>query len=152
MIIFMKTIIFVCHGNICRSPVASILFNKIAGEEGLEGYVAISRATSLEEIGNDIYPPMKRVLHEHNISFDRHYATQITHDEYLNAEYIFYMDTHNLYYLERMFGRNDKYLLIARFLDDKTIEDPWYTGRFEYVYKRIEESIRSIVEFLLDEE
>ena len=148
----MKTIIFVCHGNICRSPVASILFNKIAKEEGLEGYLAISRATSLEEIGNDIYPPMKRVLNEHNISYERHYATQITHDVYLNAEYIFYMDMHNLYYLERMFGRNDKYVLITKFLDDKTIEDPWYTGRFEFVYKRIEEAIRSIIDFLKDEE
>ena len=148
----MKTIIFVCHGNICRSPVASILFNKIAKEEGLEGYIAISRATSLEEIGNDIYPPMKRVLNEHGVRYERHYATQITHDEYLSAEYIFYMDTHNLYYLERMFGRNDKYVLITKFLDDKTIEDPWYTGRFEFVYQRIEASIRAIVDFLQDEE
>lgn len=147
----MKKIIFVCHGNICRSPVASILFNKIAKEEGLEGYLSISRATSLEEIGNDIYPPMKRVLSNHDIRYDRHFAEQITHDEFLNAEYIFYMDTHNLYYLERMFGRNDKFLLISRFLDDKTIEDPWYTGRFEYVYSRIEECVKEIVIFLKEE-
>ena len=147
----MKKIIFVCHGNICRSPVASILFNKIAKEKGLDGYWAISRSTSLEEIGNDIYPPMKVVLKNHCIQFERHYAAQITHDEFLNAEYIFYMDTHNLYYLEKMFGKNDKYLLISRFLDEKIIEDPWYTDRFEYVYSRIEECIGSIVDFLKQE-
>ena len=148
----MKNIIFICHGNICRSPVASILFNKIAKEEDLIDYTSFSRATSLEEIGNDIYPPMKKVLNSHNIKYERHFASQITHDEFLQAEYIFYMDTHNLYYLERMFGRNDKYVLITRFLDDKTIEDPWYTGRFEFVYQRIESSIRAIVDFLKDEE
>lgn len=147
----MKTIIFICHGNICRSPVASILFNKIASEEGLDGYLSFSRATSLEEIGNDIYPPMKKVLNAHDVRYERHFATQITHDEFLNAEYIFYMDTHNLYYLEKMFGRNDKYLLISRFLDEKTIEDPWYTGRFEYVYSRIEECVKEIVNFLKEE-
>ena len=152
MIISMKTIIFVCHGNICRSPVGAILFNKLAKENGIDGeYVAISRATSLEEIGNDIYPPMKKVLNQHGVLYGRHYAEQITLDEYLNAEYIFYMDTHNLYYLERMFGKNDKYLLISRFLDDKVIEDPWYTGRFEYVYKRIEECVQEIIKFLKED-
>lgn len=143
-------IIFVCHGNICRSPVAAILFNKIAAEKGLVDYHAISRATSLEEIGNDIYPPMKMVLDNHDIKYDRHFATRISEDEFLQAEHIYYMDTHNLYYLERMFARNDKYLLISRFVDDKIIEDPWYTGRFEYVYKRIYECVDKIVDFYLN--
>lgn len=82
----MKKIIFVCHGNICRSPVADILFKKKIIELGLKGqFDSISRATSLEEIGNDIYPPIKRVLFSHNISSDRHYATRITKEEFLEA-------------------------------------------------------------------
>ena len=130
----MKTIIFVCHGNICRSVAAEYIAKQLLIKYHLDDrFNVISRATSTEEIGNDIYPPMKLVLKNHCIQFERHYATQITHDEFLNAEYIFYMDTHNLYYLERMFGKNDKYLLISRFLDEKIIEDPWYTDRFEYV-------------------
>ena len=146
-LLYMKKIVFVCHGNICRSVAAEYIMKSMTNN-----YIIVSRATSYEEIGNDIYPPMKRVLNEHGVRYERHFAAQITHDEYLTAEYIFYMDTHNLYYLERMFGRNDKYVLITRFLDDKTIEDPWYTGRFEFVYKRIESAIKSIVDFLKDEE
>ena len=145
----MKNIIFICHGNICRSPVAAILFNRIIKEKGLDNkYHCFSRATSLEEIGNDIYPPMKRVLNNHQINYDRHFATRITKDEYLKADYIYYMDTHNLYYLERMFGVNDKYILISKYLDETIIEDPWYTGRFEFVYQRIKECVEEIIKTL----
>ena len=143
----MIKIIFICHGNICRSPVGEILFNieiKKAGKEN--EYLAISRATSREEIGNDIYPPMKRVLYQHNVSFSRHYATQITLQEFNEADYIFYMDSNNLYYLERMFGKSEKFVLITKYLDNRDIEDPWYTDRFEYVFNRIAEAVKAIVE------
>lgn len=141
----MKIIIFVCHGNICRSPVASIIFNKLVKEKGLdERYFAISRATSLEEIGNDIYPPMKKVLKDHQVSFDRHYATRLTKEEINEATAIYYMDENNLYYLKRLFGENEKY----KPLDNFDIEDPWYTGRYEYVYQRILAAINKIVDHL----
>ena len=91
-------IIFICHGNICRSPVGAILLNKILKEKGITNVNVFSRATSLEEIGNDIYPPMKRVLLSKGISFDRHYASRITKEEFDAADYIFYMDRNNLYY------------------------------------------------------
>ena len=143
----MTKVIFICHGNICRSPVADILFNKLIKEKGLgDKYQSISRATSREEIGNDIYPPMKRVLYSHHVNFDRHYATQITREEFLEADYIFYMDHNNLYYLERLFGPSPKFILIRKYLDNQDIEDPWYTDRFELVYNQIKEAVESLVE------
>lgn len=145
--VFMKTVIFICHGNICRSPVAEILFNALTAQIGRENeFKAFSRATSREEIGNDIYPPMKRVLYAHNVNFKRHYATQITTQEFLEADYIFYMDDHNLYYLERLFGHSDKFIKIRKYIDNKDIEDPWYTDRFEKVYQEILESVKAILE------
>ncbi len=104
----------------------------------------VSRATSLEEIGNDIYPPMKRVLLSKGVSFDRHYASRITKEEFDAADYIFYMDMNNLYYLERLFGPSKKYHLISEYSDNKEVEDPWYTDRFEYVYSLIEKYVQEI--------
>ena len=145
----MKKVIFICHGNICRSPVGEILFNKYIKEVGLDNkYTAISRATSFEEIGNDIYPPMKRVLNSHKIEYSRHHATRITHQEFDEAEYIFYMDNENLYYLERMFGHSDKFVLISKYYDNQETEDPWYTDRFEFVFDRINKSVKAIVDYL----
>ena len=142
----MKTVIFICHGNICRSPIGEILFNEEIKKRGLsKEYNCFSRATSREEIGNDIYPPMKRVLREHNVPFSRHYATQITKEEFDKADYIFYMDRNNLYYLERMFGKSDKFVLIRKYIDNMDIEDPWYTDRFEYVFQKIKEAVEAII-------
>ena len=144
----MKNIIFICHGNICRSPVGEILFNKYVKEMGLENeFHAISRAISNEEYRNDIYPPMKRVLDNHGVNYGRHYATKITLDEYENADYIFYMDRSNYRYLESMFLLDTKKVLhIATFYSGLDIEDPWYTGRFEMVYSEIDECVKSIIE------
>lgn len=135
-------IIFICHGNICRSPIAEILFKRLLKED--DNINVISRATSTEEIGNDIYPQMKRVLYSHNVRFDRHYATRITLSEFNDADYIFYMDRNNLYYLERLFGPSNKFHLISEFDDNKEVEDPWYTDRFEYVYSLIERYVQTI--------
>ena len=145
----MKTIIFICHGNICRSPVGAILFNKYIKEKGLDDeHQAFSRATSREEIGNDIYPPMKDVLRKNGVSFSRHYATQITLKEFNEADYIIYMDYNNLRNLVRMFGESEKYMLISKYLDNKDIEDPWYTDRFDFVFDKINRSVKAFVEFL----
>lgn len=138
-------IIFICHGNICRSPVAEILFSDLVKEHHLENEIKVSsRATSLEEIGNDIYPPMKRTLHNHGYDDVHHYASRITKAEFEEATYIYYMDKNNLYYLERLFGPSNKFHLITEYLDNIDIEDPWYTDRFEYVYQRIKKAIEAI--------
>ena len=138
-------IAFVCHGNICRSPVAEIIFSDLVKEAHLDNEITvISRATSLEEIGNDIYPPMKRVMSNHGYYDIHHSAQRISKEEFNNADYIFYMDSNNLYYLERLFGSSDKFHLITEYLDNVEIEDPWYTNRFEFVYQRIKKAVKAI--------
>lgn len=141
---YIMNIIFICHGNICRSPIAEIIFNDLAKENHLD-IVSISRATSLEEIGNDIYPPMKRTMSNHGYYDIHHSATRISRSEFESADYIYYMDNNNLYYLERLFGPSPKYHLITEYLDNLEIEDPWYTDRYEYVYQRIKKAVESII-------
>ena len=142
----MKKIIFVCHGNICRSVAAEYIMKSLTNN-----FVIVSRATSYEEIGNDIYQPMKRVLLIHNISFDRHYATRITTKEFEEADYIFYMDSNNLYYLRRMFGDSPKFHLISEYDDGFEVEDPWYTGRFELVFSLIKRYVETIYKKVANE-
>lgn len=138
-------IVFICHGNICRSPVAEIILSDMIKDSHLDSNIkVISRATSLEEIGNDIYPPMKRVLSNHGYYDVHHYAQKMSQSEFDNADYIFYMDYNNLYYLNRLFGESEKYHLITEYLDNQEIEDPWYTNRFEFVYQRIKKAIEAI--------
>lgn len=137
----MKKIIFVCHGNICRSPAAEYIMKKLTNK-----YIVTSKATSYEEIGNDIYPPMKQVLRKYDVPFDRHYASRITRDDYLDADYIFYMDEENHYSLVRMFGESNKVLPIYQYTNSiNEIEDPWYTGRYELVYQQINQCIKDII-------
>ena len=138
-------IVFICHGNICRSPVAEIMLCDMVKDAHLDDKIkVISRATSLEEIGNDIYPPMKRVLSNHGYYDVHHYAQRMSKSEFDEADYIFYMDYNNLYYLTHLFGESEKYHLITEYLDNLEIEDPWYTNRFEFVYQRIKKAVESI--------
>lgn len=148
----MKTIIFVCHGNICRSPAAAWIMKYLLQRIGLEeDFFVLSRATSLEEIGNDIYPPMKRALYNEGIPFYEHHAQRITKEELDKAKYIFYMDELNKKYLERMFGPlPDKCQNITVFSDNFTfIDDPWYTGQFDEVVEQIKECCENIISKLL---
>lgn len=144
-------IIFVCHGNICRSPLGEILLNNLLTDEEKKRIHVFSRATSLEEIGNDVYPPMKHVLYAHGDKFNRHYAARITKEEFDSADLIFYMDRNNLYYLERMFGPSSKFHLISEYDDGKEVEDPWYTERFEYVYQLIKKYVYTIYKKVVNE-
>lgn len=137
----MKKIIFVCHGNICRSVAAEYIMKSLTNE-----YDVLSRATSYEEINNDIYPPMKRVLSSHNIPFNRHYAKRIDYKDYEEADYIFYMDNENMYSLLRMFPHSNKIYPIYKYTSSiNEIEDPWYTGRYELVYSQIRQCIIDIL-------
>ena len=134
-------IIFVCHGSICRSPAAEMIFKNLNNKHRVS-----SRAVSHEEIGNDIYPPMKRELDRCGIPYTRHYATYITDEDFYNADYIFYMDNSNHYLLTRRFGKNKKILPIYYFssgIDE--IEDPWYTDNYEKVVKQITQCVKDII-------
>ena len=137
----MKKIIFVCHGNICRSVAAEYIMKSLTNN-----FVIVSRATSYEEIGNDIYPPMKRELIKNSIPFDRHYAQRISYQDFETSDYIFYMDNENYYSLKRMFGESDKILPIYKYTPSITeIEDPWYTGHFDLVVRQITECLKDIL-------
>ena len=136
-------IIFVCHGNICRSVAAEY----IAKEMDVDHHFNIvSRATSFEEIGNDIYPPMKQELYRQSIPFGEHHATRITKEDYDWADYIFYMDDENKYYLEKILVDNqDKIKPIYLYTSQiNEIEDPWYTGNFHKVVEQIKMCLKDI--------
>lgn len=134
-------IIFVCHGSICRSPAAEMIFKTLSNE-----HEVISRALTYEEIGHDIYPPMKRELIRQGISFTRHYATYLTKEDFDWCDYLFYMDDENRYMLERRFGSSKKILPIYHYTNSIfEIEDPWYTDNFEKVVNQITTCIKDIV-------
>ena len=125
----MKSILFVCHGNICRSPMAEYIMKQITNNEiHIE-----SRATSTEEIGNDIDYRAKKVLDKNGIKYDRHYAKRITQEDYDNFDIIVCFDEYNVSNLKRMFNDDSKVIKLL----DKTIDDPWYTDLFDEAYSDI---------------
>ena len=141
----MEKIIFVCHGSICRSPAAEFIASSLSND-----YIFLSRATSYEEIGNDIYPPMKRELLSRNIPIREHYAKRITEQDYKEAKYIFYMDEENAYTLHHLFGNSEKIKPIyccSKSINE--IEDPWYTGNYKKVVDQITTCIKDLLESLL---
>ena len=143
----MKTIIFVCHGSICRSPAAAFIAKQYLKELGRDNeFNVIIRATSSEEIGNDVYPPMKRELFRRGIKMYPHVAQRIRQVDYDNADYIFYMDCENKYSLNRQIDDYKSILFpINKWTPDiSEIEDPWYTGRYELVCDEITECIKDI--------
>jgi len=148
----MKLIIFVCHGNICRSPAAEWIMKHLLLRFNLEeDFFVVSRATSTEEIGNDIYPPMKRALYNKEIPFYEHRAHRISKEELDKADYVFYMDYNNQRYLERMFGPlPEKCQIITKYTGfPEYIDDPWYTGDFDNVVEQIEKCCEDIIQKLL---
>ena len=146
-------IIFLCHGNICRSPMAEYIFKYMVSKNGLsDSFEIISRATSNEEYRNDIYPSAKKVLLKNDIPFSRHYATKITIEDYNSADYILAMEEYNIYNLKRVVGNIDrnKVLLLRNFSNgSKEISDPWYDGRFDEVYIEIFEGCYDFLNYLI---
>ncbi len=143
----MKKILFVCHGNICRSPAAEFIAKKYLNEIGRDSEFSVSScAVSLEEIGNDIYPPMKRELRMQGIPFESRQALRITQRDYDESDYIFYMDENNLNYLKRLLNPPyDKLIPINKYTEKiPYIEDPWYTDRYSLVVSQITECIKDI--------
>lgn len=145
----MKTIIFVCHGSICRSPAAAFIARQYLKEIGRDNeFNVLIRATSSEEIGNDVYPPMRRELIRRGISLYPHAAQRIRQIDYDKADYIFYMDYENQYSLMRQLD-DYKHILfpINKWTNSiNEIEDPWYTGRYELVATQISKCIHDIFE------
>ena len=138
----MKRILFVCHGNICRSPMAEFIFKHLIRERGVEDqYYVESAAVSTEEIGNPIYPPAKRCLNAHGIPFDKNKtARQITRADYDRFDLIICMDRMNLRWLRYIIPDDPQHkvrLMMSFAGIDRDVADPWYTGDFETTYHDI---------------
>ena len=148
----MIRILFLCHGNICRSPMAEFIFKDLVRKNGLEDQFYIeSAAVSTEEIGNSIYPPAKRCLNAHGIPFDKgKTARQITRADYDRFDLIIYMDRMNLRWLKWIIPddpQNKIKLMMSFAGHDRDVADPWYTGDFETTYKDIMEASQMLLRF-----
>lgn len=137
------SIIFVCHGNICRSPMAEFIFKDKIRSRGLnEQFYVESAAVSTEEIGNSIYPPAKRCLNAHGIPFDTSKtARQITRADYDRFDLIICMDRMNLRWLKYIIPNDPAgkvRLMMSYAGQDRDVADPWYTGDFETTYRDLD--------------
>ena len=145
----MYKIMFVCHGNICRSPMAEFIMKKLAAENGLsdEIYIA-SCATSTEELGNSVYPPAKAELARHGIGCAGKTAVQLKKSDYDKYDLFVGMDTANIRNLRRISANHfdEKIRLLLDFTDNpRDISDPWYTGDFESTYRDVLEGCEGLI-------
>lgn len=139
----MRKIVFVCHGNICRSAMAEFVMKDLAAKAGRSGEFQItSAAVSREEIGNPVYPPARRELQKHGICCDGHAAHQITAKEYAAADRVYYMDESNLRYLKRLLPDTKKCFPLL----SHDVADPWYTGDFGETWRDVLEGCTKILE------
>lgn len=148
----MTKIMFVCHGNICRSPMAQFVMQDMVDKMGLhdEFYIA-SAATSTEEIGNPVHPGTRRKLQENGISCEGKRAVQIKASDYERYDYIIMMDSLNMRNLRRIIKNDDKhkiYKLLDFTQSGGDIADPWYTGNFDITYSDIVRGCRGLLEHM----
>ena len=152
----MKKVLFVCHGNICRSPMAEAVFRHMLEERGLgERFAVDSAAVSAEEIGNPGYPEANRTLVAHGLPASNHHAWQLTRADYDRYDFFIGMDQENIYRMRQIFGGDSQHkvgLLLAYTEHPREVEDPWYTGRFDRVFDLIAQGCQALLEALLADE
>lgn len=157
----MKRILFFCHGNICRSPIAEYYFRYLVKEAGLESkFEVVSAATSSEEIGNPVYPNSRRLLNSHGIDCSGHKAHRITPRDYEYFDMLIGMDQENLYTLKYII-KDDPEKKVSLLLDHTTeedkshhnrdIEDPWYTRDFDTAWEDITTGCDALFKKLIKE-
>ena len=149
----MIRIMFVCHGNICRSPMAEFIMKKLVADAGLSGdFLIASSATSTEELGNPVYPPARAELAKHGIGCAGKTAVQLKKSDYGKYDYFIGMDTANIRNMNRIFGSDPdgkiyKLLTFAGRSDD--VSDPWYSRDFGKAYADIEDGCRGLLRSLI---
>lgn len=137
----MTRIMFVCHGNICRSPLAEFVTKDLVRKNGLsDEFLIASAATSGEETGNPVYEPVKQLMRRHSIPFEKRAAVKLRPDDYEKYDLFLVMDENNLRNIRRIFphdpqGKIRKLLSFGG--EGEDIADPWYYGNFETVYQQI---------------
>ncbi len=152
----MIKILFVCHGNICRSPMAEFIFKDMVQKQHLaDNFHISSAATSTEEIwngiGNPVYPPARAKLAEYGINCDGKRAVQLTKADYAKYNFLIGMDSANIRNMGRILGGDPegKVFKLLSFADmEQDISDPWYSGDFDRAYRDIELGCRSLLEYL----
>lgn len=151
----MIKILFICHGNICRSPMAEFIFKDLLATRGIaDRFYVASAATSTEEIGNSVYPPAKRKLNEHGINCDGKRARQMKKEDYDQYDLLIGTELINIRNMERIAGgdpQNKMHRLLDYSKHPRDISDPWYTGDFDKAYDDILEGCEALLEYLLNE-
>lgn len=148
----MINVLFVCHGNICRSPMAEFVLQDMVNKQGLADCFHIaSAATSREEIGNPVHPGTLRKLKEVGISTPRRRAVQMTKKDYQEYDYVIAMEAYNLRNINRIIGSDTEkkvYSLLDFSESPRDIADPWYTGNFDRTYEDIVEGCECFLKYL----
>lgn len=148
----MKKILFVCHGNICRSPMAEFIMKDLVTKAGLcKEFEIASAATSTDEIGNPVYPPARRKLAEHGITCIGKQARQLTKEDYDQYDLLIGMDQANLRNMRRICGGDDgeKMHLLMEFADAPgDVADPWYTRDFDATWRDVEAGCKGLLTYL----
>lgn len=155
MVILQYRIMFVCHGNICRSPMAEFIMKNMVKDKGLsESFFIASSATSTEEIGNPVYPPAQRELKRHGLSPTGKFAVQLKSSDYDKYDIFAVMDENNLRNIRRIFP-NDPQGKVHKLLEytgsDRNVADPWYSGDFETAYNDIYSGCEALLDKLLEQ-
>ena len=148
----MTRILFVCHGNICRSPMAEFVMKGMVEKAGLSKQIHVaSAATTTEEIGNPVYPPARRKLAEHGIGCEGKTARQMRYPDYERYNLLIGMDQENLYDMRRIcLGDPESKIHLLMDYTDRPgdVADPWYTRDFEATWRDVEEGCRGLLEWL----